>query len=440
MIDQDTLYWLWLASRCGPASKQFVGIIEKYDNPFDIYNLEDDEIEQLKGLTPALRAKLCDKSLDSSYEILKYCKQNKVDIIAYGDSRYPQRLKNIVDPPVLLYCKGHFPSFDSQLCIGVVGTRKMTEYGKRSGFQLSYELASAGVLTVSGMAIGIDAVAAAGALSAGACTVAVLGCGIKHTYPKVHTALMGEIIRHGAVITEYPPDEEPRGHNFPLRNRIISGLCQGVLVIEASENSGALITAKTAIAQGREVFALPGKISEAGAAGPNSLIKSGAYTALAAADIIKHYDFLWRDTVDLAATERAGDRSTAVEAALKKYGLDYASGDGSVREPVFYPPRGHKKASEAPKNEVPENKEENKEARVRREAASSATPDGSAEILASLDITVRRLFESMPKDRAVSLDEMLTTGMSVTDAVTAVTMLEVVGLISSLPGGLYIRK
>ncbi len=451
MINENTLYWLWLAEKCGIGSKLFDGLVEKYENPFDIYRLEESEIAQFPGITDKLRERLGEKNLDESYNILKYCKQNNIDIIAYGDKQYPERLKNIEDPPIVLYCMGHFPNFDSLLCVGIVGTRKMSEYGKRSAYKIAYELAAADVLTVSGMALGIDGVSECGALAAGGTAVAVLGCGIKTVYPKAHVKLAREIVRHGAIITEFPPDEAPLAHNFPRRNRIISGLCQAVLVVEAAEKSGALITAECAIGQGKEVFALPGKISDEGAKGTNSLIKRGAYTALSSEDILSHYQFLYGDVTNMAALKRVGNKSENVEAALERYGLTYAlATESAPEEKIFYPARGGKKKkaetdevsndgqSELNDNEAP--KKAKKEKAKAEKQESKGMSDESAAFLASLDSATRSVFESLPDGRAVSLDELVLGGQSVTELLTALTLLEVGGLISSLPGGLYIRK
>jgi DNA processing protein len=439
--DENTLYWLWLAEKCGIASKQFGRIIEKYDDPFDVYRLGEDEIEQLEGINGALRAKLCEKDLESSYSILKYCKENRVDIISYGDSRYPARLKNIEDAPILLYCLGHFPDFNSALCIGIVGTRKMSEYGKQSAYKIGYELSSAGAIVVSGMALGVDGAAASGALSAGGRTVAVLGCGISVVYPKEHKKLMEEISRKGAVITEYPPTEAPHGHNFPKRNRIISGLCQGVLVVEGAAGSGALITARRAIDQGREVFALPGKIDESNSEGPNELIREGAYPALCSDDILRHYDFLYHDVIDYSKHTKAKRKVARgdADAALRKYGvgsrvLKFAN-DPKPQEPA---------QTQTPDEESFVLEERHEDEQTPTEQASTekreSMADNSAELLAGLDETTRRVFESLPIDKAVSPDALAAAGIGVGDAITSLTMLELCGLVSSLPGGLYVRK
>lgn len=441
MKNQDTLYWLWLAERCGIASKKFNLLIEKYNDPFDLYSLEENEIYQLEGLDDDIKARLCRKDLDASYEILKYCKQNRVDIISYGDSRYPVRLKELRDPPIVLYCKGHFPDLNTRLCIGIVGTRRMTEYGRQSAYKIAYELGAADVITVSGMALGVDGACACGALSAGGATVAVLGCGIDTVYPKAHTALAAEIVRHGAIITEYPPKEAPRGYNFPKRNRIISGMCQGTLVVEAALGSGALITANSAIDQGREVFALPGKVGDANAEGPNELIRRGAYPVMSAQHILEHYEFLYGDVFDKKALTKAGKKIPDTDTAFLKYGLDYATGIKEEKDEVYLPPKG-KRSRRAAEAEVKEREE--REAAPALGGPQQETDKGSEssynELIAGLDPTTRKILEALPQDRAVSADAAVGDGISVSDAITSLTLLELYGLVSSLPGGLYIRK
>lgn len=456
MKDENTLYWIWLSQKCGIASRQFDRLIEKYDDPFDLYRLDGDEIEQLEGINDALKAKLGEKDLDAAYSTLRYCKENKVDIVSYGDSRYPSRLKNIEDAPILLYCLGHFPDFNSSLCIGVVGTRKMSEYGKQSAYKISYELASAGVVIVSGMALGVDGTAACGALSAGGRTVAVLGCGISHVYPKEHKKLMGEIARHGAVITEYPPEEPPHGHNFPKRNRIISGLCQGILVVEGAVGSGALITARRAIDQGREVFALPGKIDESNSEGPNELIREGAYTALCSDDILGRYEFLYGDVIDSSRLAKAKRKLSRADAdhALAKYGVGTRSvgrkksadadapkslrEDEDIRAELLESRDGSGSVkAEKPKGARAEERHEKSDEKI---AKTESLADDSAALLDTLDESTRRVFENLPIDKAVSIDALAALGINTGEAVTALTMLELCGLVSALPGGLYVRK
>ncbi len=429
MKNEDTLYWIWLAEKCGTASKYFNGLMEKYENPFDIYLLEESEIEQFDGLSKKLKDRLCEKDLNFCYELLRHCKQEHIDIITYADKRYPVRLRELREPPIVLYCKGHFPDFNSRLCVGIVGTRKMSEYGKQSAYKIAYELGAADVLTVSGMAKGIDGVSASGALAAGGETVAVLGCGLDTVYPKEHKTLMGEIARHGAVISEYPPKEPPYGYNFPKRNRIISGLCQGVLVVEASVGSGALITAKDAVAQGRELFAVPGKISDAGAEGPNDLIKNGAFPVHSAKDILKHYEFLYGDEYNVKGLERARRSERNADRAMERYGLFYAVGGESEEDAVPEARPARKKKNEGKVNEE-----------AVTPVADASREESVSSVVEELDGVTRRIYDSIPIDKAISADSVLCGGLTTAYVITALTMLEIYGLVSSLPGGMYIRK
>ncbi|MBE6662726.1 MAG: DNA-protecting protein DprA [Ruminococcaceae bacterium] len=435
MKDENLLYWIWLSVACGAASKSFGRLVTRYDDPFDIYRLEEEEIEHLDGIDRLLKDRLCDKSLESAYSILRYCKQNKVDIVVYTDSRYPARLRTIEAPPVLLYCLGKFPDMNRRLCIATVGTREMSEYGRNTSYQIAYELAAAGTVLVSGMALGIDGVCASAAMEAGGTTVAVLGSGISIAYPKEHTRLMESIARHGAVITEYPPMERPNGANFPCRNRIISGMCQGTLVVEGPPGSGALITSSMAIAQGRELFALPGKVDDRNSKGPNELIQNGAHVALHAEDILSFYDFLYHDMIDYKGLARAKKQTLSPLHAIKKYGV-------SSR-----PPRGTSTVSQdggtlsvAPRKTQKKKTAEAPLASVENPKQAPVSPDRSQELLVSLDDTTRKVLEAMPCDRPVSPDALVATGLDMGDVMTALTMLELGGFVSSLPGGLYTRK
>ncbi len=418
--DENNLYWIWLSERFGIASKAFVPFIEAFKSPFDIYRMTEEEIEQTEGIDTRLKDALCNKALESAYSILKWCHKNGVDIIAYGSDMYPERLKSIENPPILLYCKGKIPNMNSKLCIAVVGTRKMSEYGRQSAYKISYELASAGVCVVSGMALGVDGVSACGAMEAGGTTVAVLGSGIGRVYPREHERLMQGIIRNGAVISEYPPLSPPNAEHFPTRNRIISGLCQATLVIEAAQRSGALITASRAMAQGREVFALPGKVSDVHSAGTNELIRSGANIALCAQDIIEHYDFLYHNAISYDALHKAKSRSELREQALSFYGVCMPQ---NAR-------RGHRKEvpqKPLPNTETEKNKAEN--TKNTADAEKKTAYDG-------LDALTRRVYDAMGA-APVSPDAIAIDGAAIGDVITSLTLLEIAGLAASVPGGMF---
>lgn len=434
MKDENVLYWLWLSEKCAIATKDFRKLAERFEDPFELYRLETEEIEHIEGISERLKNKLSDKSLENAYSTLKYCKDNKVNIISYRDERYPKRLKEIENPPVLLYVLGRLPDIDNRLCIGVVGTRSMSDYGKESAFRISYELAAADCVIVSGMALGIDAVSAAGALEAGGVTVAVLGCGIARTYPKEHAKLKKAILKGGAVISEYPPFEAPNAFNFPKRNRIISGLSGGVIIVEGSERSGALITAAKAVAQGRELFALPGNVDCVNSEGPNELIKNGANVVLSSEDVINHYDFLYHDVINYREYSRAKREFAYSDKLLKKYGIGAA----------YFK---KKEAQAASEQDVPEalfisnDGFEIKEAESQTLAGEqTARRDDSASLLEGLDDVSKKVFGLMPMDKAVSPDALAVEGMNIGEIITALTMLEISGLINALPGGLYVRR
>ncbi len=429
MSKDNALYWVWLARALGVASKSFVRLIERFEDPYEIYSLDSEEIEHVEGISRAKKDALSDKSLEASYGVLKFCRAERVDIITYADKRYPSRLRQLQDPPVVLFCKGRLPNLDSRLSVAVVGTRKMSEYGRQSAYKIAYEMAAANTVIVSGMALGVDAVAACGAIAAKGETVAVLGCGVDVVYPREHRTLYEKIIKNGAVISEFMPSERPDRHNFPIRNRIISGLCQGTLLVEGDSRSGALITARTALAQGREVFALPGKINESNSEAPNELIRSGAIPVLSSDDIIGHYDFLYHDAINYSALKRSKAHSELDEELIDALSV----GSRATREAAKVPDTETKLHAVNTKKTVATEPKEEKSETVR-------VGEDTEALLASLDEVSRRIFSEMPIDTAVSPDALLIGGISASEAITALTMLELYGLVGSLPGGLYIRK
>ena len=234
------------------------------------------ELAQIDGLTPDVCRRLIDgRSHVSLARELELIQTHQCHIVTINDKSYPALLKQIDDPPLLLYIKGQLSPQDTA-SVAIVGSRSPTNYGKTISQQLSYQLATHGITIVSGFARGIDTCAHRGALEAGGKTIAVLGCGLSIVYPEVNRELIDEIIKYGALISEFPMTMPPKGTNFPRRNRIISGLTLGTLVVEASERSGSLITARHAAEQGREVFAVPGQIFSKMSQGTHYLINQGA--------------------------------------------------------------------------------------------------------------------------------------------------------------------
>ena len=282
-------YWLWLSNLRGLGNQTRLSLLRRFSSPEEIYYADEDELLLTEGIRREDADILADKRLDTAEKILADCTRLDIRILTIQDAEYPGRLKNIYDPPVLLYVKGRLPAFDEEAAIAVVGTRDCSPYGVACARKLGHGLAAGGAVVVSGLAKGVDAEASRAALRAGGFVVGVLGNGVDVVYPYSSRSLYEDIAAAGALISEYPPGTEPVGRHFPVRNRIISGLCVGTLVVEAPEKSGALITAETALEQGRDVFAVPGPIDAPGSVGCNRLIREGAGLVAEASDILREY-------------------------------------------------------------------------------------------------------------------------------------------------------
>lgn len=453
-MHREYLYWIWLSLRFRPGMGGFTEVLEKFGGPYEAYAATEQELSKRLSAHSSAIAGLLNKDLSEAHRIYDYCSSNGISILTYGDIAYPARLRTIQNPPLLFYYVGELPSFNRKLCIGVVGTRKMSEYGKRMAYKISYELAAAGAVVVSGMALGCDGVAAAGAIAANGATVAILGSGIDVVYPKEHSTLMEEIIRHGAVMTEYPPGTPPQGRNFPVRNRIISGLSEGAVAVEGDAKSGAMLTIAHAVKQGRKIFAVPGNVGEASASGTNELIRTGATVVLSAGDILESFEVTDRDLIDLEGYRRSQMHSEPDEGLLFRLGIaarpPYSAGKvprHDVRSTSVDAPEGDEKHSDkgvASTRTVTQRKKGTEPSlaytKERIEQDAHRNGDGSPEVLSSLSERERKIFTEMPIDRAISIDRLGALGFSVGDIMTAMTILEIRGLVTSLPGGLYLKK
>ncbi len=269
-------YWIWLSIIKNLGSKRKLKLLNLYKNPEEIYKLTKEELMNINGIgeTTANEIIISKNEKILNYHI-KYMKENNIKIININEREYPQALKEIYDPPISLYVKGNIEKLNNKN-IGIVGCRECTTYGKKSAEYFAYNLSKQNINIVSGLAKGIDSYAHLGSLNNGN-TIAVLGNGLDMIYPKENLELANEIVkRGGTIISEYPCGTKPDKMNFPARNRIISGISSGIIVIEAKEKSGTLITVDFALEQGREVFVVPGNINSINSVGTNDLIKQGA--------------------------------------------------------------------------------------------------------------------------------------------------------------------
>ncbi|HJB13838.1 MAG TPA: DNA-processing protein DprA [Candidatus Oscillibacter excrementigallinarum] len=298
-------YWLWLTELPGLKNQTRLALLRHFPTPADVYYADPEEVLLTEGITREQAKLLEDKDCSGADRILADCQRLDLDILTIQDAGYPNRLRNIYDPPCLLYVRGRLPAFDDEASIAVVGTRDCTPYGISSAEKLGYGLAAGGAVVVSGLARGVDSAALRGALRAGGTVTAVLGNGLDVIYPPENQYLYEDVAAAGALVSEYPPGTSPEAKHFPVRNRIMSGLCVATLVVEAPARSGALITAGTALEQGRDVFAVPGPIDAPTSVGCNRLIRDGAGLVTDAWDILGEYEPRFPDKL-----RREGARET----------------------------------------------------------------------------------------------------------------------------------
>ena len=291
---EDIFYWLALSLTPGVGSIFIKRLLDRFQTPEAVFRAPMKELLEIEGLGEKVAREIQRGPLEKVVEKeLVLLKEAGGKMITLRDEDYPMRLKDIYDPPALLYVRGELRRED-ELAIAIVGSRKTSPYGRWFTEKIGQDLARHGVTVVSGMARGIDSVAHMGALQGGGRTIAVLGCGVDVIYPSENRNLFHQIIEHGAVLSEFPMGSPPEGGHFPRRNRIISGLSIGVVIVQASAESGSLITAGYALEQGREVFAVPGNVGAEGSRGTNQLIKEGAKLVESTEDILEEILPQWK--------------------------------------------------------------------------------------------------------------------------------------------------
>lgn len=300
--NSDTLDSLALSLVTGVGPRLQAALLERFGTPRSVLQQNAASLLTVPGIGPQLAASLTEPDLRSNAEaVLAECRRLNVDLLCGEHPEFPGRLREICDAPSLIYRRGTILPQDN-LAIAIVGSRRCTTYGRRQADRLAGTLARAGFTIVSGLARGIDAAAHRAALNAGGRTIAVLASGVRDIYPPEHLELAEEISHRGAIISEMPLDQKPRPGLFPQRNRIISGLCLGVIVVEATRNSGALYTARHAMEQGREVFALPGNADSFASEGCHDLIRDGV-------TLIRHADDVLAELGPLATPLVSADGS-----------------------------------------------------------------------------------------------------------------------------------
>ena len=413
-------YWIFLQQVLGQGSRKLPSLLEEFRTARGAYEAGPRGWESLGLFTPAELARLDQVDLNRCEEIVKYCWRRGYDIVTPNDKRYPLRLVNLPNPPAALYVKGEFPEIDDHVVLSVVGTRKCSESGKKITRDLCQRLAASGAMIVSGGALGIDSSAHIGAIRAGGKTVAVLGCGLDYPYLSANEDLREDIAAHGALISEYPPKSPVTKYKFPVRNRLISGLGLGTIVVEATRRSGALITVDHALEQGKDVFVVPGSISDPLYAGSNRLIRDGAKAVTSPFDILEEYTGYYPHRIDLAGCEIPieDDADELRPAAVLKESSD-------APKKKKRPPRSSRrpKAEKKPRQENPSRDDLLAKLRLNYPLLSE---NAKTLFAAFVDAQTENF------DVAISRSELDSSA-----AIAALTELEIFGFLEAIPGGRY---
>lgn len=397
------IHWIWLATRPELSDRVKMATLEVFRDPEEVFYGDKEHYANVQGMTQAAAESLADKDLTHAQQILDDCVEKGIQICTFHDAAYPARLKNIADPPMVLYYKGNLTGLDSSPTIGVVGTRKASAYGLNTSKKMGYQIAKCGGILVSGLAEGNDGSAMTGALMAGGKVVGVLGCGADVVYPAFHRSLYKDTERNGCLISEFPPKTPPYGWNFPKRNRIISGLCNGILVVEAPYKSGSLITARDALEQGRDVFVVPGNIDVETCKGSNALLRDGAIAVSSGWDVVSEYVALYPDKI------RQEDGDTIFLSSPEKP-------EPKVAQPTQRP--------------SVDRKNEKKTIDKGEKKSYSVQQD----VLASLSQEEKELLKPLSKG-TVLVDDLIAAGkLPAGKVLSMLTMLQIRGVVELLPG------
>lgn len=397
------VYWIWLQSALGYGGKGVRELTEKFGTAKRVYEASINDLKFYGRFSEKTSQRLNDKCLDTARKVLNECKNRGVTVIPYVGAQYPELLKQIHNPPAVLYAKGDLSLLNDTPTVCIVGPREVTDYGKKSAFSLSARLSAGGFAIVSGGAKGSDTAVHKGALAVGGKTICVLARGIGDDYLKLNAPLREEISVKGLLISEFQPDTPVAQNTFNIRNRIMSGLSLGTVVVEAPEISGALITANHAAEQNRDVFVIPGTPSVNAYKGSNLLLRDGARPLLEANDVFFEYLPLYPHKIN---PEKA--HSTKIKMSAER------------ETPSEYKPNAQNSVSEKDKNTVTE------------KFVKKIVP-------AHLSNNAKIVYNLLDKQFFYS-DEINSAALSDSQLLAALTELEIFGLISAQPGGKYMLK
>lgn len=472
-MDKRILYYIWISNVLKPGTKSIKQLFEYFGSIEKIYEA-DKNLYKDAGIKQSEISALGMKDLSLAETQYNYCKREKIGFLCYDDPYYPERLKLIDDPPAMFYYRGRLALLDDYPCVAMVGTRNCTPDGYRLAYRLAYTAAANGIVPVNGLAAGIDGACIAAALDANAYAVGVLGCGIDRIYPTSNRQLFYRLSASGLILTEFPPFTEPKGTNFPVRNRVISGISLASAIFEAdAERSGAMITARHALNQGRHIFAVPGNPDDKKYSGALELIKDGADVLTDADDLISEYSMMFPHRIntrrkvtvptnllegyvkeyfvngkapkksDYSDTKRAYSKNKAFEqnnASADSFGksenssfktnsgeFDSQTHNTAINNDVKVQ-KSHLQSEEYSQSIPEQPKIQSKEQSI------SANSGKDLSLLSSIE---RQIYELFEKNNTMSADDIVSFGIKIEDVLSSLTLLEVYGLIEAIPGGRF---
>ena len=491
----DVIYWIWLALKNGYGSSEALKLLRYFPGGArEIYEATAEELHAVHDCGEVFLNRLSDHDLTQAEDILEFCFSENIRVISCASDEYPVRLHDLYNKPLVLYARGRIEDLNERFCVSIVGTRDMSDYGKHMTFKLARQLLGYGAIIISGAAYGIDSSANNTAMFFETPTVAVLGSGVNVPYPSSNAPMLDWIAEHGMVVSEYPPNTPPNGRNFPVRNRIISGLCDALIVVEAGEKSGALITARYAADQHRRVYAVPGNVGSPGSAGTNNLIRDGAKLVARSEDVLEDFieQFHLKQVEKIVSSDKylryeyntripVSPENLPISPAAQKKPAPPPARERAVPNPQPQPkPKPEPPAARpaAPQQEsrrtrewgaftgtddvkivhtvkplqrppvVTEEAEEIAPAPLRMRITDDAPAKAPAipseekaekrsHVLSRLEPVCTKVFDAIPEGQSATTDQIVKTGIPAEDVMAALTMLELYSAVELMPGGMY---
>lgn len=429
-MSESELYGVWLQQALGEGSRKIPQLLEYFGSCKGVYNADEQEIRLSGILGPNELPRFLDTPIEIAEEILEACKRLGYSILTPDDEKYPTRLRNIPDYPAALYICGEFPDIDDEVCIAMVGTRRASRYGYTTATAIAKDLAACGAVVISGCARGIDTAAHQGALLSGGKTVAVLGCGINTRYNMENEGLRKVISTSGALISEYPPGSPALSFHFPIRNRIISALSLGVIVVEAGAQSGSLITANLALEQGKDVFSVPGEINSYQAKGTNRLIFDGATPIESAADVLENY--IGKYPHRLTSINLQNPNSRVYEKHVRPKWDREAIAEEYGITPEAFPQKPDRKDRSDKKSSSENERRRNDDGKKQQDTDASILPIG----ISKSAQRVWNVLDTTPKHFHELMSEL---AMDSSELSRCITELELYAAVRALPGNKYTK-